>query len=803
MARALLIAEKPSLMREVQAVYKTMGFPDTLDFKSFRGHTMTLLAPGDYTEDWEKWDIKQLPMIPQKFRYKVIPSEKGDYLAIFNDIKKTIETGNYDYLINCCDPGREGQLIFHSVYESLGCKLPVKRFWNNGMTENAIIDALNHMEDDLNTPRLKNMIQASKLRADFDWLIGMNFTRAFSIGANQRKALPLGRVMTPVLNIVAQREMELQDFKPKPFWELEGDFGTFKGTYFDHNNENETKFFKKEKAEAVIAKMPTTGFIESIEKKVEKKYAPSLHSLADIQREANRVYGFTMSETLEIVQELYESKFLSYPRTDSSYITKDEAKRFPQLLSAIKDVPDVVKYVGPILPDSELISKTAKNKKYVDDSKVSDHYAIIPTGKPVRYDTLTKRQQQVMSLVAKRFVAIFMPPSVVNKTTLITNCGDFKFKTNGNEVVDKGFTVLYKTKFSENSLPSFTKNDEVSVIETKLNEKATTPPSRYNDATVLEAMINAGRFLEDDSLKEVLKSSEGIGTPATRGAIIEKLINLNMIERRKKTFYATEYGISIIQNLNGHLVASPELTAQWEQKLKQIEACKLEPMVFWHDMLSYIRSSTEDFKSMSYNIQGDPKAVGENNLKTIGKCLKCGEPVFVGTNYYFCGQYKKSCDFISGKAILGTKISEANMKKILQGKPSNVLSFSKTDNQGIKKTWKAALAYNPDRKQISFLFEDDGNGGSANAKTLDLKCPNCGKFLQETGKYYLCPEHNKSCKFIVGKEYFTAPISLEELGQMLRGQMTEVKTVKFQDDAIVQGCLYLDPGTKRIKVKRM
>lgn len=799
MARALLIAEKPSLMREVQAVYKMMNFPDQIDFKSFRGHTMTLLAPGDYTPEWEKWDLKTLPMIPSKFKYKVI--ENGDYFNIYQDIKKTIELGNYDYLINCCDPGREGQLIFHSVYESLGCRLPVKRFWNNGMTEQAIMDALNHMEDDLNTPRLKNMIHASKLRADFDWLIGMNFTRAFSIGANQRKALPLGRVMTPVLNMIAQREMELKDFKPKPFWEIEADFGEYKGTYFDHDNENETKFFDKEKADALIQSLPNVGTIEKVEKKVEKKYAPSLHSLADLQREANKVYSFTMSETLDIVQELYEAKYLSYPRTDSAYITQDEAKRFPQLLAAIKELPDVLKYVQPILDEAGVIEKTARNKKYVDDSKVSDHYAIIPTGKPVDFNRLSKRQQQIMSLVAKRFVAIFMPPSVVNKTSVITNCSGRKFKTNGNEVVDKGYTVLYKTKFSENSLPSLLENQPVSLTETTLIEKATTPPSRYNDATILEAMINAGRFLEDKDLKDVLKSSEGIGTPATRGSIIEKLINLKMIERKKKTFYATDYGISIIQNLNGHLVASPELTAQWEQKLKSIEACQLEPMTFWHEMIEYIKVATEEFKQMTYQIHGVAATYTNSEIKLIGNCPKCGQKVAAGKNYYYCTEYKKTCDFISGKAILGTKISEANMKKILQGKPSNILTFKKVEANGEKKTWKAAVIYSAEKQQVVFHFEDEGP--KVPTKQLHLKCPSCGNTLNETGNFYMCPEYKKSCQFIIGKTYFGAPISIENVEQMLRGQTTEPKQVTFTDGTVAQGVLYLDVPTKKMKFKRI
>ena len=801
MARALLIAEKPSLMREVQAVYKTMNYPDEIDFKCFRGHTMTLYAPADYTKDWEKWDLNTLPMIPKKFKYKVIEDDRGDYLSIYQDIKKTIEFGNYDYLINCCDPGREGQLIFHSVYESIGCKLPVKRFWNNGMTEQAIMDALNHMEDDLNTPRLRNMIHASKLRADFDWLIGMNFTRAFSISANQRKALPLGRVMTPVLNMIAQREMELKNFQTKSYWEIEADFSDYKGTYFDHQNENETKFFDEQKASDLIKSLPSSGTIESVEKKVEKKYAPSLHSLADLQKEANKAFSLTMSETLEIVQELYEAKYLSYPRTDSAHITKDEAGRFPQLLAAIKNIPDVSTYIEPILNDTQIIKRTANNKKYVDDNKVTDHYAIIPTGKVVDYQRLSKRQQQVMSLVAKRFVAIFMPPSVVNKTSIITNVGGHKFKTTGNEVVDKGYTVLYQTKFNENSLPSLVANQSVPLVETKLNEKSTTPPNRYNDGSILEAMINAGRFLEDKSLKEVLKSSEGIGTPATRGSIIEKLIHLKMIERKKKTFYATDYGISIIKNLNGHLVASPELTAQWEQKLKAIEACQLEPMTFWYEMLEYIKVATEEFKQMTYQIQGVATSYHQSNLKLIGTCPKCGQKVAVGKNYYYCVEYKKTCDFISGKTILGTKISETNMKKILQGKCSNLLTFKKVDDKGEKKTWKAALVYHPQKQQITFQFEDEGP--KVPTKQLDMNCPICQRPLNETANYYMCPEHKKSCHFIIGKTYFGALISIYDVEQLLQGNMTEPKQVTFQDGTVANGCLQLETDTKKVKFKRV
>ncbi len=799
MARALLIAEKPSLMREVQAVYKSMNFPDQIDFKSFRGHTMTLFSPGDYTTEWEKWDMKMLPMIPPKFKYKVIEHERGDYLAIYQDIKKTIEAGNYDYLINCCDPGREGQLIFHSVYESLGCKLPVRRFWNNGMTETAIMNALNHMEDDLNTPRLRNMIHASKLRADFDWLIGMNFTRAFSMGANHRKALPLGRVMTPVLSMIATREMELNHFKPTPYVELEADFSEYKGTYFDHLNENETKLFDRQKAENLIQALPRTGVIETLDKKVEKKYAPSLHSLADLQREANKVFSLTMSETLEVVQQLYEGKYLSYPRTDSAHITKDEAKRFPQLLAAIEQVPDVSKYVPELLNNSEVMRKTAQNKKYVDDKKVTDHYAIIPTGKRVDYQKLTKRQQQIMSLVAKRFVAIFMPPNTLSKTTIITMCGEHKFKTNGTEILDKGYTVLYKTKSNEVILPSLSKNQEVVVKDFTLNEKATTPPSRYNDASILEAMIHAGRFLDNKELKDVLKSSEGIGTPATRGAIIEKLITLKMIERQKKTFYATDYGISIIKNLNDHLVASPQLTAQWEQKLKAIEACELEPMTFWHEMIQYIKTETEAFKTMTYEIQSSSNSEATNQLKAIGTCLKCGEKVVVGKQYYFCTSYKKTCDFISNKVILGAKLSEANMKKILKGQKSNVLTFKKVDDKGEKKSWKAALMFNPEKQQIVFAFED---GPKTPTKQLDLTCPVCNKLLNETSKFYLCPEYKKSCQFLIGKNYFGADISLDEVKLLLSGQSTSQKQVTFTDGQTAVGHLYLDQATKKLKFKK-
>ena len=759
MAKALLIAEKPDLKRKVQEAYRKFGHKDTIDFESFIGHTMKLKDPVEYNPDWKSWRQDVLPMIPDKFEYKPSP----DKVKLYNELKNKIKKGGYDYLINCCDPGREGQSIFFTFYETIGCKLPVKRMWHNDVTDKELSRALNNLRDE-KEPSLMNMTEASKLRGYFDWALGMNLTRAFTLVSGSSTPLNLGRVMTPTLKMIVDRELEIRNFKPVNFYEIEGDFGVYKGIYFDKDNDNETRFLDKAKAEAKIKSLGKVGFIESIEEKREKNYAPNLHCLSDLQKEANKVFGYTAIQTLNLAQKLYDSKILSYPRTDSKYLTKgtaiDSDKGFLKMLTnTVSSIPELEPFAKEILKDKKSIIDMADNKKYVDDKKVSDHYAIVPTGDKVNFNSLSKDEQNILVLVCKRLLAIFMKPVILNKSSIITNVDGDKFKTSGSILLEKGYSVLYGTSFVNNVLPKVSKGDKVNVNGAKLIEKTTTPPSRYTDSSILDAMVKSGRFVDDKKLKEVLKESSGIGTEATRGAIIEKLVTINMMERKKKNLVPTELGISIIQSLGNDKIGSPELTGEWENKLREIEKGNLSPKVFYKDMIKFVEEET--------NLMLSRKVSVVNSKDSLGVCPKCKKPIKEGKNYYLCTGYKKDCDFVIGKTILGAKITKTEVKKILKGEPTKELSFSKGTGSEVK-TWKSKLIYNNATNRLEFFKEDNSNLST-------MLCPCCKEKIKITEKYYVCSKYKNSCDFVLLRKFNNANISENDLKELLQGKTIKKK----------------------------
>lgn len=755
MAKALLIAEKPSLMREVMAVYNKFGHRDTIIFKSFAGHTMTLQDPEGYKEEWGgRWDFNVLPMIPDKFIYK--PTK--DKMDMYKSIRDEIKNGGYDYIINCCDPGREGQLIMFSFYDAIGCKLPVKRMWHKDLTEAELKRALDNLRDE-NEPSLKNMTIASKYRAYFDWLIGLNGTRAVSLVSNE--TIRVGRVMTPVLRIIVDRELELKNFVPKDFWEIEGNFGKYKGIYFDEENENQTKFMDKSKAEKLIKSFGEKGTVIRVDKKKETKYAPSLHSLQELSNEANRVFGYTMAETLAIAQSLYEKKILSYPRTDSAFLTTAIAKEFKKPLKSILSVPELKDIASSVMSNDKILQVVGKNKKYVDDSKVSDHNAIIPTGVDVDLHKLSEKEKNIFTLVCKRFLSIFLPPMVSNKTTIITDNNGHKFNTVGSVLVDIGYMKLYSYKNNDNVLPDIKKGEVLDFKGAKLIAKKTSPPSRYNDETLGKAMENAGRFVEDEELSNVLKEAKGLGTPATRGSIVEKLVSLNMVERKKKSFYATDFGISIIDGLRGKDITLPELTATWEQKLTGIERGEYSPNDFYNEMLSYVKEMIDDFKKTKFSISN----IGDREV--LGTCPKCGKKVFVGKDYYMCEGYKKDCDFIIPILMFGAKVSKTEVKKILTGKETKEFEFKKGS-----KEWKAKLVYDKDEKRV--IYAKRGNSNSKGSGEVIGKCPNpnCTGSIKDNGNYYLCDHYKNPCHVIIPKIFSGSEITKADVVLMINGRET-------------------------------
>lgn len=665
--KALLIAEKPSLMKELQSIYRKHGYKDEIEFLSFSGHTMSLCEPKIYKEEWEKWNLSTLPMIPEKFKYK--PTSGKAHL--YQSLKKAVESGQYDYIINACDAGREGQHIFFSFYESLNTKLPVKRIWILDLTESGLKKAFESITDD-DTGWLKSMKIASKYRAYFDWLVGLNSTRAVSIMAGEK--INIGRVMTPTLKIISDRELELKSFKSKDYWEIEALFkskdGEYKGILFE--DEKGGKHLDKSVAEKKIEGLSKESKVIKVDKKRVVKNAPQLHSLQELSNEANRVYGYTMAETLEIAQTLYEKKITSYPRTNSKHITEDMTKDLPKLLDTVTCFSELKADALTASKNTEAIEKISKSKRYVDNSKVQDHYALIPTGVSVKVESLSPREKNVLFLVCRRFLSIFLPPLIIDKTEVITESNGYTFQSKGSCLVDLGFARHFDYKSEDVVLPNIEEGEFVELSEPNLLEKKTTHPARYTDETLGKAMENAGRFVEDKELSTVLKESEGLGTPATRGAIVEKLVALKMIERKKKAFYSTDFGLAVMKLLDGKEIALPDLTARWESKLVGIESGEYSPEEFYSEMIEYTKSIVADFKKLDTSQHKKLKEEKES----LGKCPKCGSDVIEGKSYYLCKEYKNSCDFIFNKEIWGAKISKTEAKKILAGKESKEFTFT-------------------------------------------------------------------------------------------------------------------------------
>ncbi|MFC7685005.1 DNA topoisomerase [Ureibacillus sp. GCM10028918] len=681
--KALLIAEKPSLMRDIQKVYKKMQLPYEIEFTSFVGHVVELKEPHEYKAEWKKWDLNLLPMIPERYEFRV---KKSAY-KVYKEIEQVLKTNRYDFIINACDAGMEGENIFYSFYKRVGCKLPVKRFWTSQTTDSAIYKALLNLIDEQDL-LIRNLRNAAMYRTIFDWLIGLNLTRAATVKGG--RIIKVGRVMTPTLAIVVKRELEIRQFKPEPYFQIELDLGQFKALWFNPQN-NENKLKTAEESQVILSKIGRTAIIRDIKTERKTMSAPPLHSLLELQKEANKFFGFTSSETLKIAQSLYEKKLITYPRTESKHLPTSFAQNIKMHLQTLASLNEYGSIVQEIMEVPDTIQRTIRSKKYVDDKKLTDHHAITVTEVPIGRKKLTPQELKVYHLIARRLLAIFMPAYVIDKTAVVLRSNESFFKANGNMVIDKGYTVLYDTfkKKQEIPLPSLQLNMELSIKEAKILSKMTEPPARYTDSTLLDAMFHAGRFVEDKELQKILKDAEGIGTSATRAEIIEKLISIGMMAREGKSFKATQFGIDVIQSIGDHDIVSPELTAIWSKKLKDIVDGHLSSSQFYKEMLAYVKQMTDGFVSLNLN-------VAEKQVVVVGKCLQCGQAVVEGFKGYSCSN--KACKFFISKSIMKGKITPTDAKKLLNGKETREIRF--TWKSGKKGKAKLKLV----NEKLEFVF---------------------------------------------------------------------------------------------------
>lgn len=750
----LVLSEKPSLSRTVEDVYKKHKneYDFTCDFMAFAGHLCALQEPGGYSEDWKQWNLDVLPMIPEKFEYVV---GKGK-TKLFNDIKNEIKKGKYDAIINNCDGDAEGQAIFHTNMMLMNPGVPFLRLWPHDLTEQEVDRAFKNLRDE-SEPALINLTHRALLRAQLDWLIGMNGSRAFAM--TTRSKTVIGRVQTPTLKLIVERELEIRNFVPKEYFLLNATFkhgkDIYVSTYF--NPDDDSLIFDKKVLEKIRKDLKDDAVIESVDKKKVTTYAPALFSLTTLQQEANIKLGFSAQETLNLAQSLYEQKLISYPRTESTCVTEAIAKTFKTLLNSLEG--PVTKFTSKI--SAKDIKETSANKKYVNDKKVGSHYALIPTTEKTTGHSLSKKQKDLYDLIVKRFVAIFLPASVSEKTTIITNDNGYLFKTTGSIMVKLGYLELLGYSGSDAILPDVKEKDPVSLEDSEIISRFTTPPARYNDASLIKAMETAGKNISEEDLKEEMKGLS-LGTPATRAGIIERLLNVKVVSKKGKVFIPTDLGIWQIETLGNQKIANVELTAEYEKKLSEVENGTKKPDVFRKEMVKYIETLTDDLKTL--NGRGIEATTPEENKEITEACPKCGGKILENNKMFVC----ENEDFSVSKNILGATVDVTDLNLILAGKKTE----EKTMLSKKKKKFNACIKLTDKKDAITFEFAES----TPDEGTPLGVCPVCGKQVLtkegKYGKYYTC--ENEKCSFKISSKIAGKAISETVAKQLITKRETNI-----------------------------
>lgn len=672
------IAEKPSVAREIASVlgastkhdgyFEGNGYAVTYTF----GHLCTLFEPHDYKSYWKSWDLNNLPMLPDKFQTKVVAN--SGVKKQFNIVKSLFDKA--ELVINCGDAGQEGELIQRWVMHQANYKGEVKRLWISSLTTEAIKEGFEHLKP---SKDYDNLFHAGFSRAIGDWLLGMNATRLYTVKhGGFKQVLSIGRVQTPTLAMVVNRFKEIENFKPQPYWELQT---LYRNTLFSYE---EGRFLKKEDGELLAIKVKESDFeVISIEKKEGSEYAPKLFDLTGLQVYCNNKFGFSADDTLKIVQALYEQKVVTYPRVDTTFLPSDIYPKVSGILQKLTNYSDLTQ---PLLG-----KKIKKSSKVFNDKKVTDHHAIIPTGVQTK---LQYNQQQVYDIIVRRFIAVFYDDCSVSNTMVLGKAADVIFKASGKEILKKGWRVVFEatrapsSKNTEQLLPLFTKGEN-GPHEPSFLEKETKPPNQFTEASLLRAMETAGKQVDDEELRDLMKEN-GIGRPSTRANIIETLFKRKYIIRSKKQVLPTSAGIQLIEIIQNELLKSAELTGTWEKQLKDIEKGEFSVNAFISGMKQMVEALVYEVRSeskganISYVPAGKRKVtktlVKNRDGLTSEKCPKCQNGHLIkGKSAYGCSGFKSGCDFLLPFSFHKKKISENQYIRLLQkGSTVNLKDF-KTD----------------------------------------------------------------------------------------------------------------------------
>lgn len=759
------IAEKPSVAKELAQIlgaktrrdgyFEGNGYQVTWTF----GHLCTLKEPNDYTEQWKSWNFRSLPMIPQKFGIKLIDDD--GVKKQFATIEKLMQAA--EEVINCGDAGQEGELIQRWVMSKAKCTAPVKRLWISSLTEEAIREGFQKLQD---SKKFDNLYAAGSARAIGDWLLGMNATRLYTLKYGQNKqVLSIGRVQTPTLAIIVNRQKEIDAFKPEPYFEIktiyrEATFSAASGR-FQNREDAATVLEEISRFELEIGKIETKNSIE----------APlRLFDLTSLQVECNRKFNMGAEDTLRTIQSLYEKKLTTYPRVDTTYLSEDIYPKVPGILRNLKGYEFLT---APLLQD-----KIRKSNKVFDDKKITDHHAIIPTGQ-TRMD-LNQQEKQVFDMVARRFISVFYPDCKIANTTVEAKVGPHDFRATGKQILSPGWRTVYMNdknpvQSDENILPIFT-TGEHGPHEPGLLEKQTQPPKYLTEATLLRAMETAGKTVDDEELRELMKDN-GIGRPSTRANIIETLFRRKYVKKEGKRLIATQTGIDLIDTIENELLKSAELTGLWEKKLRQIELGQYDVSLFMDEMKQMVTEVVDQVKRSPRKeiaLAPEESAVPEKKEKATPAepaettCPLCKKGTLKkGKNAWGCSEWKEGCRFIIPFEFMGKKLTDAQIKRLAEKGKTTMIKGFKQDDESVD----GFLELDSEHK---IIFNE--------AEPEKLVCPSCktGEIVKGNTAYG-CSNFRGGCKLRIPFEIQGKAITPNLVEQLVLKGQTRSFTINSED----------------------
>ncbi|MFT9846472.1 DNA topoisomerase III [Aneurinibacillus sp. REN35] len=718
----VIIAEKPDQATKLAAPFtskKHQGyievqpndiFTDGALFTWAVGHICELVAPEEYDPAWKRWNLAALPMIPDQFKYKVMKAKAQQ----FQIIKKLLARPDVHEIIHAGDAGREGELIVRVIVQQTRVKKPMKRLWISSLTEKAVRQGFMQLRDEADT---RDLYYEAYSRACADWVVGMNASRVYSLLMKERgihDVFSAGRVQTPTLALVVKREQEIRNFTSEPFWEVFARFD-IEGKIYDGRweKEGESRLSDPKMAEAIAAFCKgKPAAVKEAQTERKEFQPPYLFNLSGLQATANKAYKFPPKKTLDVAQQLYVKGYISYPRSDSSFVTEGEAQTFPEILDKLSRKPDYASYFP--LPVASLLS----NKRYVNAKKVTDHYAIIPTEQVPALEKLGEDERKVYDLIVRRLIAAHYESAIFDYTTvhtLVDERADFVSK--GKQQIREGWRVVLFGEGAEEEdeplLPSLLEGERGVVKRAAVKEGKTQPPKRYTEGQLITLMKTAGKHLEDQELEKVLAKAEGLGTEATRAGIITMLKDRRYIEVKKNQVSATSKGMLLIEAIGDKILASPEMTARWEQRLSEIGQGKASAGEFMEQAkrlaAKIIEDAVEQSKSWTFEhididevkASADSRRGKRKAPAIVGACKLCGGEVVDKGTFYGCSTYAKTkCSFTFSKKILGKTISQANAKKLLNSGTTDIIKgFKKGD-----KTFDAQLTLDEKSGKLTFSF---------------------------------------------------------------------------------------------------